>query len=73
MELRTSLYVNASHLDGLYFSRILRKTLKFNEKAGNILLFLSKRENLVNVYEFAVNECVIKQVGICRGSDHEED
>jgi len=73
MELRTSLYVNASHLDGLYFSIILRKTLKFNVKTGNILLFLRKRKNFVNVYEFAVNECVIKQVGIFRGSDHEED
>lgn len=73
MELRTILYVNASHLDGLYFSKILKQALKFNEIIEKILFFFSERKNFVNVYEFAANKCVIKQVGIFRGSDHEED
>lgn len=66
MELRTILYVNASHLNGLYFLSIIKKPLKLKDVLDNMLFFLSERKNLVNVYEFGMNAYIVNQIGTVR-------
>lgn len=81
MELRTILYVNASHRNGLYFLPITRLTLKVNEILVNMLLFLSGRKKFINVHDFGMNAYGVNRIGIVRaimnglplfrGRDHE--
>ena len=69
MELRTILYVNASHLYGLYFLSIAIKKLK----AILIILFLFfiAKKHIVHVYDFDMNSYLVKNLEIFRGRNHE--
>lgn len=69
MELRTILYVNASHLYGLYFLPIAIKKLK----AILVILFLFfiDKKHIVHVYDFDMNSYLVKNLEIFRGCNHE--
>jgi len=81
MGLRTILYVNASHLDGLCFLSVAKKTLKSKGILALYILFLSKKKKSANVYDFGMTAYVVKQIEVFRvimnvlplfrGCDHE--